>query len=338
MAHLLADYVSPADLTGYARTALSDFDQNRFTLSQILPAKTINDLDYRFTRGGGGLLETATFRTYDAESPIGKRAGKVRVTGELPPISRKIRLGEYDRLKLRGLDAGIVDATYDDAETMVSQVAARLELARGEVLYTGKIILNENGVSATVDYGRAAGHTVTAGTPWSTVASADPVTDILAWQATYLAANGVRFGSMLISSAIEGYLLRNAGIRTTFASLAGSPNRVTKDQLAGLMQDYGLPPYFVYDAQVSVNGTPTSIVPANRVVFLPPGGEPLGNTFYGVTAEALELPGVAGSGSEAGIVAAQYKDVDPVAVWTKAAAIALPVLANPDLTFAATVA
>lgn len=337
MGHILADYIDPVTLTGYARTAVADWDANRFTLSGILPEKLVNDLDFRFSRGSSALLDAATFRSYDTESPIAKRAGKVRVSGELPPISRKIRLNEYDRLKLRNADSDIVSEIYGDARNLAGMIGARLEMARGEALYTGKIILNENGVSATIDFGRTAGHTVTAGTLWSVVASADPIADLVTWRDTYIATNGVRPGSMLISSTTEGYLLRNAAIRNMFASLVGSPSRVSVAQLQAVLADYGLPPYSLYDVQVSVNGSATQVIPSNRVVMLPAGGEPLGETFFGVTAEALEIPGVASAGA-AGIVAMNMKDTDPVAVWTKAAAIALPILANPDLTFAATVA
>ena len=140
---LTTDYITPAELTGYVRAALADLETNQFTLSRFLPSQQIDDLQYRFTRGGEGLAEAATFRAYDAESPIGSRPGISRVTGELPPISRKIRLGEYERLRQRRADQAIRDAILDDATRMARTVAARVELARGEALYTGKITLNE---------------------------------------------------------------------------------------------------------------------------------------------------------------------------------------------------
>jgi hypothetical protein len=44
------------------------------------------------------------------------------------------------------------------------------------------------------------------------------------------------------------------------------------------------------------------------------------------------------AGEQPGIVAGSYSTKDPVALWTKAAAIGLPVLANPNLSFTADVA
>jgi hypothetical protein len=75
------------------------------------------------------------------------------------------------------------------------------------------------------------------------------------------------------------------------------------------------------------------------VIFVPPAGEPLGRTFIGTTAESLELAGANQMSQDdlSGMVAVVEKTFDPVATWTKAAVVALPVMVNPDLTFVADV-
>lgn len=335
--YLNTDYVTPQALTGYARAALADLDVNTFRLSAYLPAVAVDDLDYRFNRGGEGLIDAATFRAYDAESPIGSRPGTARVSGELPPISRKIRLGEYDRLRQRGT-APVADGIMSDAERMVRSVQARIELARGEALYSGKVTVNENGVKATVDFGRTAGHSVVASTLWSNTASATPLSDLRAWFQTYVNTNGQAPGVILTSTQVLGYLTLNAEFRNLMSQgSVGSPSVVTPAQVNTVLSAWGLPNIVTYDAQVRVNGSAQRVIPADRVVFLPADAGDLGATLYGTTAESLEADfGLAGA--EAGIVAGAYSTKDPVAVWTKAAAIALPVVANPDLTFAADVA
>lgn len=334
---LNSDYIAPVELTGYARAALQDLAVNQFTLARFLPDQVIDDLDYRFTRGGEGLVDAATFRAYDAESPIGARPGLTRVAGELPPISRKIRLGEYDRLRQRNAGTAITDNILADAVRMTRAVAARVEMARGEALYSGKVTINENGVVATVDFGRPAGHTVTAGTLWSSVDTATPVADLNTWIQTYVDANGEPPARILTSRRVLDFLQRNAQFRTLAATVAGAPALVTPEMAAQVLGAYGLPPIEVYDARVRVNGTATRVIPDNRVVLLPADADELGATLWGTTAESLEPEfGLVDDGP--GIVAGAYSTKDPVAVWTKAAAIALPVLANPGLTFSATVA
>ncbi|GIF14793.1 major capsid protein [Actinoplanes teichomyceticus] len=338
------EYIDPAELTGYVRAALADLDRNRFILSQWLPRREVDDLVYRFTRGGEGLTDAATVRAYDAESPIGSRPGVTRVTGELPPISRKIRLGEYERLRQRRDNSAIRTAILSDAERMARAVAARLEMFRGEALYRGQLQINENGVVATVDFGRSGGHSVAPGTLWSTVATATPLADLITWRDTYITTNGEAPGALLTSSTVVGYLLRNAEIRALAGSMLGTPSAVSRTALDSVLQSYGLPPLYIYDAQVRVNGSATRVIPADRIVMLPAPGSPdageatdLGATLLGTTAESLE-PEYGLSGVEPGVVAGAYSTKDPVAVWTKAAAIGLPVMANPDLTLAADVA
>jgi len=170
---LNADYILPAELTGYVREGVANQPINRFALAQWLPNRNIDDLEYRYTKGGEGLIEAAQFRAYDAESGIGGRPGIMRVTGELPPISRKIRLGEYDRLRQRqDPNATIRLGLMDDGMRMARAISARAEMARGEALWRGALHLNENGIVATVDFGRDSGNTVTAGTAWSSVDAA----------------------------------------------------------------------------------------------------------------------------------------------------------------------
>lgn len=335
---LIDEFATPAELTGYARAALADRPENDFGLDRWLPNRTINDLSYRFTRGGGGLTEAATFRAYDASSDVGVRPGGARVSGELPPISRKIPVGEYERIRRRNIDtqnAEIRDAMLDDGVRLARQIEARMELARGEAIFNASVVLNENGVQASVDFGRAAGHTVTAGTVWSNV-SADVIGDFQTWLEAYNDANGGDPDSVLISRAIWTALKRNTQLRGLSTTGATAPTVLTDSLLAAILADHGIPPLVRYDAKVNVGGVSTRITPNDKLAFLPAQGDALGQTLWGVPVEADDARyGLAGD--EAGIAVGAYKTEDPQTVWTRATAIALPVVAAPDLSFVADV-
>lgn len=335
---LNSDYIEPSELTGFARGALADLAVNQFTLSRFLPDREIDDIDYRFTRGGEGLAEAATFRNYDAPSRFGSRPGAVRVSGQLPPISRQIRLGEYDRLKARKAgDDAVVNAIFDDARRMTRAVAARMELARGEALVTGKVAINEGGVVATADYGRAAGHTVTAGTLWTNTAASTPLTNLVAWCDTVEAATGSRPVSFITSRARQRNLQQNAEIINAVKGSAAGVTRVSETELNDLLNSEGIPSVETYDVQVNVAGVATRPIAADRVVLIA-GGEDLGATLWGTTAESMETEYGIEESEWPGIVAGVYKSPNPLAFFTNAVGIGLPVLANPDLTFCADVA
>lgn len=333
---LTGEYILPAELTGYVRGALADLNQNQFTLSKFLGDKVIDDLDYRLARGGQGLADAAVFRSYDTEAPIVARPGISRISGELPPISQKSRLDEYSRLRQRKLEQAIVDAILNDAERLTRGIAARMEIARGDALVNGTVTLAENGVQATVDFGRSASHNTTAQAPWDG-ADADPLADLRSWRDTYVDDNGDEPGVLLTSRKVLSNLMQNQAVRNLVFPGNNQPNVVNEQAVGQVLQAFGLPAIQTYDARVNVDGTATRVIPQDRVLLLPGGDSQLGTTLWGTTAEALDTDFNIDETQAPGIVAGSYSTKDPVALWTKASAIGLPVLANPDLTFVAKV-
>lgn len=343
--YLFNDYFTPAELTGYVRAALADLPINQFGLRQWLPSRLVPDLEYRYNKGTGGLIPAGQFRSYDAESPIAKRKGVERKSGSLPPLSEKIRLGEYDRLRIQANpDQNIRDQILADAVLLAKKLEARAEIARADALVNGSVTISENGVVANVDFGRAGGNQVVPGTLWSVTASADIVGDLSTWVQYYVDVNGEAPGAIVTSTRARGFMLRNAAIRAFAGNLAGNPTIVSSDVLASILSAHDLPPMYTYDAKYeNASGAGTRFVPDTDVLLLPAPvgpdnweGTQLGATFWGNTAESLE-PNYGLSGDEPGIVVGNYKVENPLGLWTNAAAISLPVLSNPDLSMRARV-
>lgn len=326
---LIYDLIDPQELIGFARAL--EFPQ--FTLNTVLPDRPVQDLEYRFSRNDLVDQDVANYRAWDAEAPIAARQPTARVVGEIPPLSKKIRLGEEQRLRLQGQATGeqsaLIDQIFDDTTNMVRAVQARIELARGQALSTGAVTIAENGVVAEVDFGMDPGQFVTPAVLWN-----DPTATIVANYTeaveAYIDRNGFAPGGALTSTSVVGDMLRNDEIRTLAASLAGTPALVTRAALDNVFGAFSLPPIATYDTSVMVDGVSTRVIDPDLFILLPPAGSGLGNTLYGVTAEALELrtAGQIVAQQQPGIVAVIQRTFDPVATWTKAAGIALPVLAN----------
>lgn len=336
---LTAEYIDPAELTGYVRAALADYNINRFTLSQFLPNRVVDDLEYRFAAGQQGLADAAKYRSFDTEAPITGRPGIRRVTGELPPISEKLRSGEFDRLRFRQLsDAEQAElGLLSDAARVTRNIAARLELARGDALANGSVTIEENGVVGAIDFGRPSEAVVTVPNAWD-ITAGDPLGDLEAAVLAYNTLNGVDPGAIVLSRRILAVLQRNDNLRKAAGTVIGEPTILSQDMLSTMFQSFGLPTWQTYDAQVNIDGSASRVTPDDIVMLLPPPvaqddfeGTELGATFWGTTAESLE-PNYGIELAEApGIVAGVYSTEDPVALWTKASAIAVPVVANPGL-------
>lgn len=338
------DLVDPAHLTGFVREVPTPAN---YTLNRWLPDRLIGDIEAVWD-----MMErtnrAAMFRSYDAETPIGRRDTFERRRTALPPLGQKTVIGEEERLKLERIRSGgnntstMVNAIYDDAVINTNATRARMELARGDVLTDGKFTLTgENGLTLEADFGVPAGHLVTASTLWSDHADSTPLVDLRSWADTYTDDAGEPPAFALTSRAVIGHLLQNESVRQLFSSLAGTPSIVTRTMLNQLLDAHDLPQLVEYHTLIDVAGTSTRPIPANRVVLLPQDPSSLGWTAWGITAEGLELASGDNPSLEfedlPGLVGVVMKEGDPVRTWTKVTAVGMPVIVDPKRLMAATV-
>lgn len=328
------DAVDPATLTEYVRGYTDRNAAAPYLFDTILPSQSVDDIDYSFDKGGSGLIDAAMYRAYDAEAQIGERRGRTKVRGQLPPISRKLPMTEYQRLKFRRIqDADMGGTVIDDAEDLTGTVLDRVELARYEALYTGEVNLSENGLTFQVDYGRDNTHNASASVSWSTAVSADPVKDFVdcaelirdaGGEPTHIIMNHVTFAKMKATDSLKAAATGTSSVTDVV------PNSL----IAAILAEFGLPGITVYNKRTQVAGSATKFVPDDQVIIVDASNagnrNGIGSTPYGLTAEQLEYA-ADGSVQGGGLFAMSWKIPDPVAVWTKVSAITLPVLTNPDL-------
>lgn len=340
---LWTDIIDPATLTGYARASLADYEARRGTLARWLPNRVVPSIDVRFVAGSSGLVDVADFRAYDAEPTIGKSPGGKRITLELPALGQNIPVSEYNQLRANGAQPGddtVLGTIQRTTDTVVRAVADALERLRGTILVTGK---------ATIagfmddDFGRASGHTVTAGTAWSTT-SADALADLTAWSDTYRDANGEDPGAIVMSTRVLRAMAALTQMRTQLAS--GTTRPATTQDVQDTVQANGLPPIYLYDRRVSVAGSATKVIADDRVLLLPAPvadlgdwqGTQLGATYWGRTLSSLEPGWDIPEADQPGLVAGVYRgEKPPMIAEVISDAIGMPVLANANLSFAADV-
>lgn len=335
------EHITPAELTGYAREGLQDRPENQLQLSTLLPDRPINDLNYKFTQGDTeGLVEAAAFRSYDAEPTFGKRAGLVERMGSLPPIGRQYVLGEYDSLRLRNATAEVRDLLLRDALRIVRSIDWRLEFARAQALVEGRVTIAEDGVQAEVTFGRSTSHSVVPTVAWSDADNATPLDDLQAWRDVYVATNGQQPGQIWTSTKVFGWLRKSAQFLSMALPVGSTVGQIRNSDIQNILVDFDLPQIRTYDAVgVDVGGTTRRLIADDKLLFLPPSGVSLGATLYGATAESQQPEyGLAGGQDLGGIVVGAFiNKPTPIRVHTIGAAIALPILGNPDLSLVADV-
>lgn len=315
---LWTDVINPADLTGYAREIADNYDDS--ALSLLMPTATVDDVVFSWDSDTKESL-TAEYRAFDAETSIGDGGGFEHKTAALAPLGRKVRFGEYERLRRRNSDAAAFQAEADKkAAALAKGVVDRINLLRGQALVNGGYTISENGFKQTVDFGRDADLTVTAGTLWD--AGGDPLADITAWAEKFAEHAGVNPTHMVASSkialALRSWITPDGAIKT--ASLADVNEELAANELPRLA---------VLNERVGTQ----RIIPADRLVM---GVEGLtGGTIFGTTVEADD-PRYSLQGDLPGIVVGAYEQDDPATVWIRSVAIGLPILANPSMSLSAT--
>lgn len=334
---LWTDVIDPATLTGYAREALAEQEVRKGSLARWLPNRDVADIIVRFVAGQAGLVPEASYRAYDAAPEIGTRPGGKRVNIELPPVGQNLPVSEYEQLRLRNAaDKTLLKEILATTRRVVQAVSDRVERLRGEVLVTGIATIPELSPQGD-DFGRKAAHNVTAATLWS--GSADILEDFEAWKQLYSDTNGVDPGTILTSSRVISAIAGNPAFQTQLVN--GRARRASIDDVNTILTGLDLPTLTAYNRRTS-NGR---VIPDDRLLFLPEAvettdweGTELGATFWGQTLTSQDADYAIEDGAEPGIVVGAYKaEKPPMIAEIISDAIALPVLANADLSLVAKV-
>ena len=324
---LWTDVINPAELTGYSREQAAAFDANGTTLADIFPNETTAGVNATWTVNDK-VVDVASYRSFDAETKIGKTAGLERKIAELAPLGEKLRFSEYDQLVRMGQNSPeSVQAAADRlAKQVTNAIMRRLVQARGEALVSGGLAINEDGFVQNVDFGRRPDHTVTAAAAWNT--AADPIADLEQWRAAYVDNTGVDPDQILVSAKVMAALQRNEAMRKYFGTNA--PLMLNRDNINSVLVGYGLPALTVVTARAAGK----SVLSDEHVVFTASGA---GATVWGSTVEAMDPRYSLQDAALPGLVVGAYAEDDPNIKWIRGTGVALPILANPDLTLAAKV-
>lgn len=341
---LWTDLIDPADLTGYARESMADYELRQGSLAQWLPNREIADIVARFRTGRNGLVEEALWRAYDAETEIGKRQPGERKLIELPALGLKIPVSEYEQLRIRNADDDAMRSEIlRTVDAVVRGVADAVERLRGTVLTTGSATVTQvNGDQTNFvlndNFGRSASNDVTAADLW-TDTGVSRLADLQAWVDVYTDANGVEPGAIVGSNRVMRALAQGEEFATQL--LNGGSRPATEGDVQAVISGAGLPPLVKYNRRTAKG----RVLPDDRLFLLPApvgpdqySGTELGATFWGQTLTSQEPEYGLAASEQPGVVVGTYKNSKPpVIAEVISDAIALPVLANADLSFVAKV-
>lgn len=265
----------------------------------------------------------------------------------------KVKINQSERMRQLVLHGVREDALYDyvlsDGVRLAEQVFTRSKVAKNELLATGKVTINENNLALTVDYGVPTEHTQYA------LKLTDAKTDIPAQIQTIIDSaldKGVVIDRIVTTRQNVNKLRTNKSLQTIIYGSNNTGALIKRSDLdAYLSEEFGINQIITndltYGADASEGEDGRPIIqqkyyyPRNKITFIgtPNGQAMLGVGLWGdppeVTGLASERPSVA-SGYPY-VYISQWQEKDPAVLWTKASALFMPVLFNPDSLYIATV-
>lgn len=292
----------------------------------------------------------AQFHAFDTESQKTFRIPIDTHNVEKGLIKVKINQSERMRALTR---AGIQnDAMFDyvinDGIRLADQVFTRSKVAKNELMATGKVTIKENDLNLTVDYGVPKANTAYI-LDFSSDAAEDIATQIQAIidDAT---AKGITINGMMTSKASISKLRNNEALQVIIGGASAKGQLIRRAALdAYLEEEFGIDTIITNDltygksATIGADGRPVIATaryfPKDKVTFFAsnPGGK-LGTGLWGNPPEVDDFEiRVGSSGVSPYVYVSQWFEQDPHVLWTKASALFMPVLYNPDSLFIASV-
>jgi hypothetical protein len=281
--------------------------------------------------------QTVPIRAFGAPAIPIRRPGVLDMRGDMPAITPIEVLTEDDlnlglRAGLQGVDLGIsVEAAAARAAATVDNT---MEAMRASAIFGGGggvlTLQLPDGNDIDVDFEIPADQKVTAPQDLSA-----PGADLFGFLDTlhelFIDKSGAPAGAMLVST-------RFARIAANRLQNAYPQQPVGTGQLAAYLADRGFAPMFTYDRVLEVDGVKTRLTPSNALALLPSLDDPIGETQWGLTQEALRQvqAGTIAPAEAPGLTLQTLRSDNPVEDAVKAAAVGMPTIRDTDSIVVAT--
>lgn len=292
----------------------------------------------------------AQFHAFDTES---QKTFRIPIdTHNVEKGLIKVKINQSERMRALTRAGVQNDAMFDyvinDGIRLADQVFTRSKVAKNELMATGKVTIKENDLNLTVDYG-----VPKANTAYILDFSSDAAEDISSQIQAIIddaTSKGVTINGMMTSKANISKLRNNEALQVIIGGASAKGQLIRRAALdAYLEEEFGIDTIITNDltygksATIGADGRPVIATaryfPKDKVTFFAsnPGGK-LGTGLWGNPPEVDDFEiRVGSSGVSPYVYVSQWFEQDPHVLWTKASALFMPVLYNPDSLFIASV-
>lgn len=301
-------------------------------------------LKFSFIKGKKGTPVALVSANWNTNVLYRDRIGVEKLSGSLPFFKEAKKIDEELRQEILSTKDEyadtLVNQVMDDEVDLLYGADVTAERMRMQLLSTGTININENGVNKQYDYGFSTENQFkTLSTKWNE-ASADVIKDLNEQLDAYEELTQETASYAIMSKKVFRLIKKNEKVLSYFANLS-TPNLYPSDeQVKNFIQDQTNLTLIItskkYLEARDFNGTPVPFYPEDRITLL--STLDLGQTVYGTTPEEADLLGGQSKASsvavtEKGVAITTWNEVDPVNVNTKVSEVVIPTCPNLDLIY-----
>ena len=298
-------------------------------------------LELNLIKGKQGLPVALVSANWDTDVLYRDRIGFTSLQAELPFFKEAYKISEKLRQQIltttENYQTPLFNEIFNDSQELLDGAEVTAERMRMQLLGTGTISIQENGVDKQYDYGfNSSTQFVTESTLW-TASGAHPFKSFVAQLKNY--KNLTKKAPKVAIFGYDAYqlLINDADIISYFESLTTPLLAPTDDEIHAYIERRSGVRVIVNDAQYvkarDNTKTPVYFFPADRYTIL--STVDMGETVYGTTPEEADLLGgnsniLDGEVLEKGVAITTWKETDPVSVSIKVSEVVAPSCPNID--------
>lgn len=233
--------------------------------------------------------------TYNAAAKLRDRQGMQKVSTNTQLAREEYKIDEQTRMKLfqaqnsdnQALKDSLLNHIFDDVDALLKSAKLTQEIMRMQMLKTGKISINADGVSINDDYKYKRSHLVTADKLW-TDPTANPFQDIQDAIDTITNDYGSAPTRVLMNTVTWNALKFNNVMRQTILNPVVNTGAVvvSDQQLKDQLSNFGLAVQ-VYDKNyIGFDGKTHKFIDDGMVIFMPK--EALGTTVFSTNPDQVD--------------------------------------------------
>lgn len=294
-----------------------------------------NGLDIDLIKGKDDAPVALVSANWDTDVLYRDRIVFESLTAEMPYFKEAVKVDEKLRQQIimaqEQYRSPLLNQVFSRLESLVYGADVTAERLRMQILSTGTISIQENGVDKQYDYGFVSSkQLVTESTLWSAT-GAKPLNSFVAQIKAYKKATGNKAAYAIMNEDVFEKLASSSEVTTYFSNLS-TPNLYPSDDAkrAYLEQVSGVTIVIADDVYVKARDKSKTLVPyypQDRYTLVPTLD--MGETVYGTTPEEADLA----TGNDSvlsceiignGIAVTTWKEADPVCVSTKVSEVVLP--------------